>query len=56
MPTEIDVLERQIMQLEMEKKALEKETDKAPQGAPGKVKEEQANLASSRPADGPVAE
>ena len=29
MPTEIDVLERQILQLEMEKKALEKESDKA---------------------------
>ena len=44
MPTEIDVLERQIMQLEMEKKALEKETDKASQVRLEKVKEEQANL------------
>ncbi|MBC7979706.1 MAG: ATP-dependent chaperone ClpB [Armatimonadetes bacterium] len=44
MPTEIDVLERQIMQLEMEKKALEKETDKASQVRLAKVKEEQANL------------
>ncbi len=44
MPTEIDVLERQIMQLEMEKKALEKETDKASVARLEKVKEEQANL------------
>ena len=44
MPTEIDVLERQIMQLEMEKKALEKETDKASAARLEKVKEEQANL------------
>jgi ATP-dependent Clp protease ATP-binding subunit ClpB len=44
MPTEIDVLERQIMQLEMEKKALEKETDKASAARLDKVKEEQANL------------
>jgi ATP-dependent Clp protease ATP-binding subunit ClpB len=44
MPTEIDVLERQIMQLEMEKKALEKETDKASATRLDKVKEEQANL------------
>ncbi len=44
MPTEIDVLERQIMQLEMEKKALEKETDKASEVRLEKVKEEQANL------------
>ena len=44
MPTEIDVLERQIMQLEMEKKALEKETDKASGARLEKVKEEQANL------------
>ena len=44
MPTEIDVLERQIMQLEMEKKALEKETDKASESRLEKVKEEQANL------------
>ena len=44
MPTEIDVLERQILQLEMEKKALEKETDKASMTRLEKVKEEQANL------------
>jgi len=44
MPTEIDVLERQILQLEMEKKALEKETDKASATRLDKVKEEQANL------------
>jgi ATP-dependent Clp protease ATP-binding subunit ClpB len=44
MPTEIDVLERQILQLEMEKKALEKETDKASAARLEKVKEEQANL------------
>jgi len=44
MPTEIDVLERQILQLEMEKKALEKETDKASAARLDKVKEEQANL------------
>jgi len=44
MPTEIDVLERQIMQLEMEKKALEKETDKASSVRLGKVIEEQSNL------------
>ncbi|GAA5125620.1 ATP-dependent chaperone ClpB [Luteolibacter yonseiensis] len=44
MPTEIDVLERQILQLEMEKKALEKETDKGSIARLEKVKEEQANL------------
>ena len=44
MPTEIDVLERQILQLEMEKKALEKETDKASVTRLEKVKEEQANF------------
>ncbi|QTN31424.1 ATP-dependent chaperone ClpB [Akkermansiaceae bacterium] len=44
MPTEIDVLERQIMQLEMEKKALEKESDKASAARLEKVIEEQANL------------
>ncbi len=43
MPTEIDVLERQILQLEMEKKALEKETDKASVVRLEKVREEQAN-------------
>jgi ATP-dependent Clp protease ATP-binding subunit ClpB len=44
MPTEIDVLERQILQLEMEKKALEKESDKASAARLDKVREEQANL------------
>jgi ATP-dependent Clp protease ATP-binding subunit ClpB len=44
MPTEIDVLERQILQLEMERKALEKETDKASAVRLEKVREEQANL------------
>ncbi|MEI6607191.1 MAG: ATP-dependent chaperone ClpB [Verrucomicrobiota bacterium] len=47
MPTEIDVLERQIMQLEMEKRALEKENDKASAARLEKVKEEQANLRES---------
>ena len=44
MPTEIDVLERQILQLEMERKALEKETDKASAARLDKVIEEQFNL------------
>jgi ATP-dependent Clp protease ATP-binding subunit ClpB len=44
MPTEIDVLERQIMQLEMEKKALEKETDKASAARLEKVMEEKSGL------------
>jgi ATP-dependent Clp protease ATP-binding subunit ClpB len=44
MPTEIDVLERQIMQLEMEKKALEKESDRASGARLEKVAEEQADL------------
>jgi ATP-dependent Clp protease ATP-binding subunit ClpB len=44
MPTEIDTLERQILQLEMEKKALEKESDKGSAARLEKVKEEQANL------------
>jgi ATP-dependent Clp protease ATP-binding subunit ClpB len=44
MPMEIDVLERQILQLEMEKKALEKETDKASAARLDKVVEEQSNL------------
>jgi ATP-dependent Clp protease ATP-binding subunit ClpB len=44
MPAEIDQLERQVLQLEMEKKALEKETDKASEARLAKVKEEQANL------------
>ena len=47
MPTEIDVLERQILQLEMEKRALEKESDKASAARLEKVKEEQANLRDS---------
>ncbi len=47
MPTEIDVLERQILQLEMEKRALEKESDKASATRLEKVKEEQANLRES---------
>ena len=33
MPTEIDVIERQIMQLEMERQALKKEKDRGQQGA-----------------------
>ncbi len=44
MPTEIDVLERQILQFEMEKKALEKESDKASAARLEKVREEQENL------------
>ena len=44
MPTEIDMLERQILQLEMEKKALEKESDKASLARLEKVRAEQANL------------
>ncbi|MEI6654234.1 MAG: AAA family ATPase, partial [Verrucomicrobiota bacterium] len=44
MPTAIDMLERQILQLEMEKKALEKETDKPSAARLEKVREEQANL------------
>jgi ATP-dependent Clp protease ATP-binding subunit ClpB len=44
MPTEIDQIERQVLQLEMEKKALEKETDKASAVRLDKVKEEQSNL------------
>ena len=44
MPTEIDLLERQILQLEMERKALEKEQDKASEARLDKVVEEQANL------------
>ncbi|MEN9975611.1 MAG: ATP-dependent chaperone ClpB, partial [Verrucomicrobiota bacterium] len=44
MPTEIDVLERQILQLEMEKKALQKESDKSSASRLEKVSEEQANL------------
>ncbi len=34
MPTEIDVVERRILQLEIEQVALEKESDEASQGAP----------------------
>ena len=57
MPTEIDVLERQILQLEMEKKALEKETDKAVRRAPGKGQGRTGEPARAvvRP-DGPVAQ
>ena len=33
MPTEIDVIEREIMQLEMERQALKKEKDRGEQGA-----------------------
>ena len=33
MPTEIDEIERRIMQLEIEREALTKETDAAQQGA-----------------------
>ncbi len=44
MPAEIDILERQSMQLEMEKRALEKETDKGSAARLEKVVEELANL------------
>lgn len=44
MPVELDQFERQILQLEMEKKALERESDKASLQRLDKVKEEQANL------------
>ena len=44
MPTEIDEIERQVMQFEMEKKALEKESDPASAARLEKVNEEQANL------------
>jgi len=44
MPTEIDQIERQVLQLEMEKKALVKETDKASAARLDKVREEQSNL------------
>ncbi len=37
MPTEIDVIEREIMQLEMERQALKKEKDRGEQGAPDEV-------------------
>ena len=57
MPTEIDVLERQILQLEMEKKALEKETDKASEVRLEKVEGRAGEPPREilRP-DGPVAE
>ncbi len=43
-PTEIDVLQRQVMQLEMERQALEKESDPASAKRLDKVVEEMANL------------
>ena len=39
MPTEIDVIEREIMQLEMERQALKKEKDRGEQGAPDEIGE-----------------
>lgn len=47
MPTEIDVKERQIMQLEMERQALAKESDKASRKRFEKVVEEMENLKES---------
>ena len=44
MPTEIDQIERQVMQLEMERQALAKETDDASSVRLEKVNEEMANL------------
>jgi len=44
MPEEIDQVERHLLQLEMEKKALEKESDKASEAGLEKVNEEIANL------------
>jgi len=44
MPTEIDQIERQVMQLEMERQALEKESDDASAARLEKVREEMANL------------
>ena len=44
MPTEIDQIERQVMQFEMERQALEKESDPASSLRLGKVVEEMANL------------
>ena len=44
MPTEIDVIERQIMQLEMERQALEKETDSASKTRLERIVQELANL------------
>ena len=39
MPTEIDEVERRIVQLEIERQALKKEKDKASQGAAGQDRE-----------------
>ncbi|HYA45043.1 MAG TPA: AAA family ATPase, partial [Acidimicrobiales bacterium] len=50
MPTEIDVVERRIRQLEIERVALDKETDEASRERLGKLDEELANLHES--ADG----
>jgi ATP-dependent Clp protease ATP-binding subunit ClpB len=44
MPTEIDEIERRIMQLEIEKQALRKETEKASRQRAAKVEEELAGL------------
>ena len=44
MPTEIDEIERRIMQLEIEKQALRKETEKASRQRAAKVEEELADL------------
>jgi ATP-dependent Clp protease ATP-binding subunit ClpB len=44
MPTEIDQIERQVMQFEMERQALEKESDDASAIRLDKVREEMANL------------
>ncbi|MGJ8676660.1 MAG: ATP-dependent chaperone ClpB [Akkermansiaceae bacterium] len=44
MPTEIDQIERQMMQLEMERRALDKESDNASLVRLEKVNEEMANL------------
>ena len=44
MPTEIDVVERRIRQLEIERVALAKETDAASKGPPAALDEELANL------------
>src|SRR5437868_1626139 len=53
MPTEIDVVERRMRQLEIEKVALEKETDEASKERLAKLDEELASLAEER--DGMVA-
>jgi ATP-dependent Clp protease ATP-binding subunit ClpB len=44
MPTEIDVLDRRAKQLEIEKAALAKETDRASKDRLGRIEEELANL------------